>query len=181
MTLALLAAFLVHPIGWLWIIASLGLVGMAINPTGPVKNFGAFTAASFAQILAFIGVQYSTFAAGVTTGVIPANLLTGTMEVDLNSAATTPGNQTTRTAAQLWADAVAQFGTALNDPAISQNGLQYNLTITQTGAGTFTLVGGTGVTIVGTATIPTNTVRFFIVNLTPNAATFTSVGTGTYS
>lgn len=154
---------------------------MAVNPTGPVKNFGAFTAAAVAQLLALCGTLYNTFAAGVTTGTIAANLLTGALDVFLNSAATTPGNQTTRTAAQLWADAVAQFGTAINDPAISTNGLQYSLTITQTGAGTLTLVAGTGVTIVGTATVAQNTTRQFIVNLTPNAATFTSVGVGTYS
>lgn len=154
---------------------------MSVNPTGPVKNFGTFTAAALAQMLALSGVFYSTFAAGVVTGTIAANVLTGALSVFLNSAATTPGNQTTRTAAQLWADAVAQFGTALNDPAIQTNGLQYELTITQTGAGTLTLVGGTGVTIVGTATVAQNTTRTFIVNLTPNAATFTSVSVGTYS
>lgn len=154
---------------------------MAVNATGPVKNFGAFTPAAFAQLLALVTTYYSTFAAGVTTGTIAANILTGGGDVFLNSAATTPGTQTTRTAAQLWADAKAQFGEALSDPAISTNGFQYTLTITQTGAGTLTLAGGTGVTITGTATVATNTTRQFIVNLTPNAATFTSVGVGTYS
>ena len=86
---------------------------MAVNATGPVKNFGAFTAAAFAQILALVGTYYSAFAAGVVAGTIPANVLTGGLDVFLNSAATTPGTQTTRTAAQLWADAVAQFGTAI--------------------------------------------------------------------
>jgi hypothetical protein len=124
------------------------------------------------------GALYSTFAAGVTTGTIPRNVLTGALQVFLNSAATTPGNQTTPTAAQLWADAVAQFGQAITDPAISSNGLQYTLTIAQTGANTFTLVGGTGVTITGTATIATATSRSFVVNLTPNAATFTSISAG---
>jgi hypothetical protein len=152
---------------------------MAINPTGPVKNFGAFTAATLAQILALVGTYFSTFAAGVTTGTIPANVLTGALDVFLQSAATTPGNQTTRTAAQLWQDAVNQFGTAINDPAISTNGLQYTLTIAQTGAGTLTLVGGTGVTITGTATVAQNTTRQYIVNLTPTAATFTDVLSGT--
>ena len=152
---------------------------MAINPTGPVKNFGAFTAAALAQLLALVGTYFSTFAAGVTTGTIPANVLTGALDVFLQSAATTPGTQTTRTASQLWADAVAQFGPALNDPAISTNGLQYTLTITQTGAGTFTLAGGTGVTVTGTATVAQNTSRQYIVNLTPNAATFTDVLSGT--
>jgi hypothetical protein len=154
---------------------------MAINPSTPLKNYGTFTAGAAAQLLALFGVYYSTFLAAVVAGTIPANVLTGASEVFLNSASTVPGNQTTRTAAQLWADAVAQFGTFLNDPAISTNGFQYTLTITQTGAGTLTLVGGSGVTIVGSATVPTNTTRTFIVNLTPNAATFTSVAVGTYS
>lgn len=154
---------------------------MAVNATGPVKNFGAFTFAVLAQMLALFGTFYSTLAAGVTTGTLAANLLTGGLDIFLNSSATTPGTQTTRTAAQLWADAKAQFGDALADPAISTNGLQYSLNILQTGAGTLTLAGGTGVTITGTATIAQNTTRQFIVNLTPNAATFTSVGTGTYS
>lgn len=180
MTLALLAAFLAHPIGLgigMAVAAlSIGLVGMAVNATGPVVNFGAFTAAAFAQMLALFGTQYSAYAAGVVAGTIPANVLTGGLDVFLNSASTTPGNQTTRTAAQLWADAVAQFGAALNDPAISTNGLQYSLTIVQTGAGTLTLVGGTGVTIVGTATTANAATSVYVVNLKPNAATFTFVG-----
>jgi hypothetical protein len=149
---------------------------MAVNPSTPLKNFGTFTAAAAAQLLALFGTYYSTFAAGVVAGTIPANVLTGALDVFLASAATTPGNQTTRTAAQLWADAVAQFGTFLTDPAIQTNGLQYTLSIAQTGAGTFTLVGGTGVTIVGTATIAQNAIAQYIVNLTPSTATFTYIG-----
>ena len=149
---------------------------MAINPSGPVKNFGTFTPSGMAQLAALLGTYLSNFAAGVTTGTIPANVLTGGLDVFLLSVATTPGTQTTRTAAQLWADAVAQFGTWLNDPAIATNGLQYTLTITQTGAGTFTLAGGTGVTITGTATTAQNATSVYVVNLTPNAATFTYAG-----
>jgi hypothetical protein len=171
MTLALL---FLHPGFWL-VLLGLGLLGMAINPAGPLVNFGAFTFSSAAQLLALCSTYFSTFAAGVTTGTIPANILTGGLDVFLQSAATTPGTQTTRTAAQLWADAIAQFGPFLNDPAILTNGLQYTLTIAQTGAGTFTLAGGTGVTVTGTATIAQNTSRQYIVNLTPTVATFTDV------
>jgi hypothetical protein len=182
MTLALIVAFLAHPIAWLLILSALGLIGMAVNASGPMKNFGVFSASGIAQLTALLGTYYTTFAAGVTTGTIPANALTGGFDVFLDSAATTPGAQTTRTAAQLWADAVNQFGPFINDPAISTNGLQYTLTIKQTGAGTFTLAGGTGVTLVGaTQTVPVNTTRQWVVNLTPTAATFTSVGTGTFS
>jgi hypothetical protein len=151
---------------------------MSVNSTGPIKNFGAFTAAAFAQMLVLFGSSYNTFLAAVVAGTIPANVLTGSLDVYLNSAATTPGAQTTRTAAQLWADAVAQFGFAPGDPALA-NGLQYTLTITQTGAGTMTLTAGTGVTITGTATIASGFTRTFVVNLTPTTATFTSVGIGT--
>jgi hypothetical protein len=145
-----------------------------------IQNLGAFTLATLSQILNSIDSLYSTLAAAVTTGAIPANVLTGGLNVFLNSAATTPGNQTTRTAAQLWQDLQNQWGIPLSDPSFA-NGLTYYLQITQTGSGTLTLVGGTGVTITGTATIPQNTTREFAVNLQPTAATFTAIGTGTYS
>lgn len=154
---------------------------MAVNATGPVKNFGAFTVAALAQMAALFGSSYNTYAAGVVAGTIPRNVLTGSLDVFLVSSATTPGAQTTPTAAQLWADAIAQFGLAPGDPALA-NGLQYTLTITQIGGGTFTLTAGTGVTLVGaTQTVTANTTRQWIVNLTPTTATFTSVATGTYS
>jgi hypothetical protein len=146
----------------------------------PVQSFGSFSTETWQQIIAFLGSLYSTFAAGVTTGTIAAGVLTGALNVYLNSAATTPGNQTTRTAAQLWADACAAAGVALTGQWLP-NGLTYTLIITQTAAGTLTLVGGTGVTITGTATVAQNTTRTFVVNLTPTAATFTSVDVGSYS
>jgi hypothetical protein len=150
-----------------------GLTGMAVT------SFGAFTQSGLQQLLA-LAVSYSTLAAGVTAGTLPAGALTGGLTVFLNSAATTPGNQTTRTAALLFADAAAAFGVPLTDPSLV-NGFQYELTITQTGAGTLTLVGGTGVTINGTATVPQNTTRRWVVNLLPTTATFTPVSVGTYS
>src|ERR1700690_2843639 len=156
------------------------LFGMAVNPAFPLRSLGAFTTATASEVFALAGAFYITFAASVSTGTIAANVLTGALTVYLNSAATTPGTQTTRTAAQLFADAAAQFGLALTDPALS-NGLQYTLVITQTGAGTLTLAGGTGVTITGTATVAQNTTRTFVVNLLPAAATFTSVSVGSYS
>lgn len=166
-----------HPI---LALLSLLAVGLAVNAAGPIKSLGAFTNSGVAQVMAALQTYYSTFAAGVTTGTIAANILTGGGDVFLNSAATTPGTQTTRTAVQLWADLSAQWGSFINDPAFA-NGVQFTLTITQTGSGTFTLAGGTGVTITGTATIAQNATRQFVVNMTPTAATFTSVATGTYS
>jgi len=180
MTLALLAAFLAHPLAWLLGLASLGLIGLAVNAANPILNFGAFTVAGCSQLIANQGTYLSTLAAAVTTGTLPQNAITGGGDVYLLSSATTPGTQTTRTAAQLFADAAAQLGISLTDPVFA-NGYQYTLTITQAATNTFTLAGGTGVTITGTATIATNTSRTFVVNLLPTTATFTSVGVGTYS
>jgi hypothetical protein len=172
--LALALSFFTHPVGLAVIFATLGLVGIAIS------NFGAFTQGSASQLIGAFSPQYTAFAAAVVAQTIPANVLTGGLQVFLNSAATVPGNQTTRTAAQLFADLAAQWGLPLTDPALV-GGINFVLTITQTGAGTLTLVGGTGVTINGTATVPQNTSRTWLVNLLPTAATFTPVSVGTYS
>jgi hypothetical protein len=101
-------------------------------------------------------------------------VITGGDFVVLNSAATTPGTQTTRTAAQMFAD----------DPT-AYPGQSYVLRIAQSGAGTFTLAGGTDVTISGTATIATTTYRDFVVQYGGTAGvptvTITNVGLGTYT
>lgn len=175
--LAFAFLFLSHPVGLLMLLTCLGLIGMAINAAAPMQTFGAFTPQTAQQIFALAGSLYQTFAAGVVAQTIPAGVITGALTIYLNSAATTPGNQTTRTAVQLYADLLAAFGL----PALPA-GFTYELIITQTGAGTMTLVGGTGVTITGTATIAQNTTRTFVVQVTsPSAITITSVGTGTYS
>jgi hypothetical protein len=58
----------------------------------------------------------------------------------------------------------------------------FYLRIINTNGGTLTLTAGTGNTITGTATLATETTRDFVVSVTsPNAATYTSVGTGTNS
>jgi hypothetical protein len=173
-TLAIALALLTHPVGLLLALTSVGIVGMAL------LNFGTFTQAAAQQLISAFDLNYSTFLAAVVAGVIPANVLTGGLNVSLNSASTVPGNQTTRTAAQLFADLAAQWGLPLSDPSLA-NGISYLLTITQTGAGTLTLVGGTGVTVSGTATVPTNTTRTWRVNLQPTTATFTPISVGTYS
>jgi hypothetical protein len=180
MTLALAVAFLAHPLAWLLGLASLGLIGLAVNAANPILNFGAFTVAGASQLIANTATYVSTLAAAVTAGVIPQNVLTGGGDVYLLSSATVPGNQTTRTAAQLFADAAAQLGLSLTDPVFA-NGYQYTLTITQIAGATLTLVAGTGVTITGAATVAANTTRTFVVNLLPTTATFTSIGTGSYS
>lgn len=144
-----------------------------------LSNFGAFTQATAAQIMQLASSVLALL--NQTVGTIPANILTGASSVFVLSSNATPGTQTTRTAALLFADAVAQLGIPLTDPSVPL-GISYDLTIANSGAGTLTLAGGTGVTLSGpTQTVPTNTSRSWIVVLTPTAATFTSVGTGTYS
>lgn len=144
-----------------------------------LQNFGAYTLAAISQLLALIGSLLT--ALNQTVGTIPANILTGALSVFCISTNAVPGIQTTRTAVQLFADLQAQFGIPLTDPALV-NGFTYDLTITNTGAGTLTLAGGTGVTLTGpTQTVAQNTSRTWTVTLLPTKATFTCIGTGTYS
>ena len=93
MELALLSAFLAHPLG-VAIVLGLLAIGMAVSV--PMVQFGAFTKPAAGIILTLAGTLYNTFAAGITTGTIPVNVVTGAGTCYLNSAATTPGNQTTR-------------------------------------------------------------------------------------
>ena len=127
-----------------------------------------------ADVLSSANFKQTAFAAGVTTGTIPQGAITGGQFVCLVSASTTPGTQTTRTAAQMYAD----------DP-LAYPGQTYKLRIAQSGAGTLTLAGGTGVTITGTATVATTTFRDFMVVVSGTATaplyTITNIGTGTYT
>lgn len=179
--LALAVALLSHPISVLTLIVGIGIVGMAVTVAGggPL-NFGAFSTSNALALICICGSVLNTFAAGVTAGTIPAGVLTGALTCYLLSASTTPGNQTTRTAAQLYADWCA----VLNVPALPLN-FGWEITITQTGAGTMTVVGGTGVTTSGTMTIAQNTSRTFVATFTAvgnaPALTLTAVGTGTIS
>lgn len=126
------------------------------------------------DIIDMTQAQLGALAAGVTAGTLAANLITGGPFVVLNSAATTPGAQTTRSAVLMYAD----------DPT-AYPGQAYVLRICQSGAGTMTLTAGAGVTVTGTATIATTTFRDFLVQYagTPTAPTmtFTNVGTGTFT
>lgn len=177
MELALLVAFLTHPIG---IVTLIGLLAVGMAVSSPLTQYGAMTKPSVGIILALSGSIYNTYAAGVVAGTIPANVLTGAGTCYLNSAATTPGNQTTRTATQLYNDLLLETGLDVIPANFS-----WDLSITQTGTNTLTLVGGTGVTITGTATVAQNTTRTFVVQFTGTPTsptfTFTSVGVGTYS
>ena len=108
----------------------------------------------------------------VTTGTLAAGNITGAKFTALMSTNAVPGNQATRTAAQMIADHIPD---GLPDT--------YMLRITNTGAGTFTLTAGTNVTLTGTMTVLLNTWRDFVVTLDPYAVTVTiqSTGIGTYT
>jgi hypothetical protein len=100
--------------------------------------------------------------------VAAAGDLTGALTVTAEYSAVGAANLTTRTAAQMLADAGAIVGQA------------YNLEIMNTSGGQTTLVGGTGVTIVGTATIAAAAVRWFVVKfLTATTVSIQNVGSGT--
>ena len=107
-------------------------------------------------------------------GTIPANIITGGDFVTVLQTNATPGTQTTRTAVQMFAEDATAF--------VNQ---RYTLRICNSGAGTLTLAGGTGVTVTGTATVATTTFRDFNCTYggTPTAPTLTitNIGTGTYT
>lgn len=137
-----------------------------------VLNFGAFTKDTFAQLLLALAGSFSSLNA--TVGTLPVGAITaGNGEVFLTSTNAVPGTQTTRTAAQMYADIAGVLG--LNPP----NGFNYTLTITNTGAGTFTLAGGTGVTVTGTATVAQNISRQYLVTVnSPTTMTIQEVASG---
>jgi hypothetical protein len=114
-------------------------------------------------------------ALNATVGTLPANIITGGMMVVCLSTNSTPGTQTTRAAATMYAeDPTAAIG----------NG--YILRVCNGGgSGTLTLAGGAGVTVTGTATIANATFRDFSVvwsgTVLAPLMTITNIGTGTYS
>jgi len=112
------------------------------------------------------------YTANVTVGATVAAVgdLTGASQCVATYSAVGAANLTTRTAAQMIADG----GLAI--------GQTYVLRLINSSAGITTVVGGTGVTITGTATLAVGSFRDFIVTVTGAAAmTFQSAGTGTTS
>lgn len=109
-----------------------------------------------------------------TAGTLPAGTITGGKFLTCITTNATPGTQTTRTAAQMYAEDPNAF-----------IGYSYTLRICNSGAGTLTLAGGTGVTVTGTATVATNTFRDFNVTYGGTEAaptmTITNIGLGTYT
>ncbi len=105
----------------------------------------------------------------VTVGTLAAGNITGADRVFLTSTNATPGAQTTRTAAQMFADTPN-----------AKIGQTWSLRIINTGAGTFTLTADASVTLTGHAAILTNTwVDYFCQFTSATAVAITSVGAGT--
>lgn len=117
--------------------------------------------------------------ANASAHVLSAANLTGSstsVVLALTGALAAGANATTDTAAAIVA-AMASAGV----------GASYKLRVINESSGAFdwTLVGGTGVTVKGTATVAQNTWREFVVSVTAvgsaPAVTLQNVGTGTYS
>ena len=105
-----------------------------------------------------------------TTGTLAAGAITGANQVFLTSTNATPGAQTVRTAAQMFADTPGAFV-----------GQTWTLRIANSGAGTFTLTADAGptVTITGHAAVVTDTwVDYFCEFVSAIAVTIQSVGSG---
>lgn len=136
---------------------------------------GAFDESAATDVAVTLGTQLSLYnVAGPSTA--PVGLLTGTDDVFVLSSNAAPGTLTTRTAAQMYADLQLLLGLQ------NINNFAYTLQITNSGAGTLTLAGGTGVTLSGTATVVTNTFRQWAVVVTNSGIiTLTTTGVGTYS
>ena len=108
----------------------------------------------------------------VTVGTLAAGVITGAGVVTVLTTNATPGNQTTRTATQMF-----------NDVGNVQPGDSYILHICNSGAGTLTMLAGGGVTLgTGTYTVATNTCRSFVVTYTTAIAlSIQTTGVGTWS
>jgi hypothetical protein len=118
--------------------------------------------------------QYQSLAL-VANSVLPAGAITGALSIVLTNTTNGPGNQTTRTAAQMFADLTAALGFP-PPPNFS-----YELSIQHAGTGTLTPVGGTGVTLSnptgGATTVATLTARDYIVQVVnPSTVNIIAVG-----
>jgi hypothetical protein len=143
-----------------------------VGPAGTITVSSIYTndldAAGFTPLLS-VAVKYVPNAT-VGATVAAAGDLTGAAQCYANYSAVGAANLTTRTAAQMIADG----GLAI--------GQSYLLRIINSSAGITTVVGGTGVTIVGTATLAVGSFRDFVVTVTGIAAiSLQSAGTGTTS
>jgi hypothetical protein len=157
--------------------AGVTVSGIAAVPKGAWARFLVTYSAAGAVTIAGIASGRNTvlppakFTKNVTAGATTAAAgdLTGADIVQAEYSAVGANNLTTRTAAQMFADIP-------NCQAV----FSYVLEIANTSGGTTTLVGGTGVTLVGTMTMAANTTRRFNVTFTsPTACMIQNMGAGT--
>jgi hypothetical protein len=137
------------------------------TPSDLVAKLTAMLTELYNKTLA--GSIYNTNASvGATTAA--QGDLTGGLTVVCNYSAVSANNLTTRTAAQMIADANMVVGQS------------YEVEIINTSGGTMSVVGGAGVTVNGTVTIGAGNARWFSVKVT-GAATITmqNLGFGTFN
>lgn len=149
-------------------------MALPVTVTPPLSGFRLIDGDLINQLIARANFPEAKTTLNATVGATTAAAgdLTGARTVSARYSAVGAANLTTRTAAQM----VTDMGNAFFV------GMSYLLIITNTSGGTTTLVGGTGVTISGTATMATNTTRTFIVTFdSATAVTIQSIGVGTIS
>jgi hypothetical protein len=163
-----LALALLTVTGWHPLVALLALVAF-----GTFVHRGAFDESAAIDVL--LSQCQATIIALAAGSVLPAGYITGSADVALVNTANAPGTQTTRTAAQLYADLQAELGLQ------NLNGFTYFLSIQHAGTGTLTLAAGSGVTLQnltgGATTIATLNTRDFIVQVnSPTSIIITALG-----
>jgi len=135
------------------------------TPADLVAKLNANTTELYSKALA--AAKYTTSAAAGPATAAVGDLTGGSLAV-CNYSSIGANNLTTRTAAQMIADAGLVVGQS------------YELEIMNSSGGQMTLVGGTGVTVNGTATIAAAAVRWYSVLVTGAAAiTMQNLGSGT--
>jgi hypothetical protein len=143
---------------------------LRLNPQGTMNFICAVAGIWNTTVVSLAPTKFTSI--NVTVGTLAAGVITGAEVVTVLSTNAAPGNQTTRTATQMFADT-----------GNVQPGDSYFLQICNSGAGTLTLLAGSGVTLgSGTYTVPTNTSRTFVVTYTTAIAlNMQTIGVGTWS
>jgi hypothetical protein len=137
------------------------------TPTQAITKINANDTELYGTVIANGSKYVTSAAAGPATAA--AGDLTGGSCVICNYSAIGAANLTTRTAAQMIADANLSVGQTYELEIMNSNG-----------AGPMTLLGGTGVTVSGTATIAANGTRWFSVKVnSATTMTIQNVGSGT--
>lgn len=143
-----------------------------VTPTGTVPDntamlglLGGMQNANEALDLDLIAIVSSALTLTLTAAQFINSIL------DFSGAPGSGVTHTTPTAAQI---------IAALPPTLPAGGFNYLLYYMNDGLGqTITVTGGTNVTVTGTATVATNTMRQFLVNVNPGAGTVTMVNMGT--